>query len=80
MDDYRTTDNYHAIMDLPVASNEFGDTLFHSLDWAKRENIVVVWDGGKGWMRGKGNLRYRVMPTGHDTDKTTFTALKSGKS
>jgi len=78
VDDYFTNDHYEAIMDLPIATNDRGDILYHSLEWAKRENIVIVWSDNKGWMRGKNNLRYRVMPTGHDSPHP-FPQLKSGR-
>ena len=63
MEEYRKVDNYDAIMQLDIACNEEGQQLFHSLEWAKKENIVVVWRGQEGWMRGKGNVRYRVIMT-----------------
>lgn len=66
------------IMKLPIATDEEGNTLFHSLEWAKKENIVVVWEDSRGWMRGKKNSRYRVIPTYSD-NAGAFTVLKSGK-
>jgi len=67
------------IMALPIATDEEGNTLYHSLEWAKKENIVVVWDGdGKGWMRGKKHSRFRVIPTYSD-NAGSFTVLKSGR-
>ena len=67
------------IMALPIATDEEGNTLYHSLGWAKMENIVVVWDeDGKGWMRGKKNSRYRVIQT-YSENPASFTVLKSGK-
>jgi len=57
------------ILALPIAT-----------EWAKKENIVIVYDDyGKGWMRGKGNSRYRVMPIYSD-NPSSFTMLKSGRS
>ena len=67
------------IMALPIATDEEGNTLYHSLEWAKKENIVVVWDeNSRGWMRGKKKSRYRVIPTYSD-NPGSFTVLKSGK-
>jgi len=67
------------IMALPIATDEDGNTLYHSLEWAKKENIVVVWDDeAKGWMRGQKKSRYRVIPTYSD-NAGSFTVLKSGK-
>jgi len=67
------------ILALPIATDEEGNTLYHSLEWAKKENIVVVWEESKGWMRGKKNSRYRVIPTYSD-NPAAFTVLKSGRS
>ena len=67
------------ILALPIATDEEGNTLYHGLEWAKKENIVIVWDAeGKGWMRGKKHTRYRVIPI-HSNNSGTFTLLKSGK-
>jgi len=50
------------ILSLDIATDAEGNTLYHCSEWAKSENIVIVFDKlGKGWMRGKGNKRYRVM-------------------
>ena len=68
------------ILALPIATDGEGNTLFHGLEWAKKENIVIVYDDyGKGWMRGKGNSRYRVMPIYSD-NPSSFTMLKSGRT
>jgi hypothetical protein len=68
------------ILALPIATDVNGDTLFHCLEWAKKENIVVVYDmEARGWMRGKGNKRYRVKPMYSDS-AAPFTILKSGRN
>ena len=67
------------IMKLPIATDEEGNQLYHGLEWAKKQNIVVVWDEGKGWMRGKNQSRYRVIPT-HSDNGGAFTVLKSGRN
>ena len=76
---YPQVDYYDRIMQLPIATNEEGDQLYHGLEWAKKQNIVVVWEDTKGWMRGKSQSRYRVIPT-HSDNAGAFTVLKSGRS
>lgn len=79
MEPPKQVDYKDQILALPIATDDDGNTLFHSLEWAKKENIVVVWDDGKGWMRGKKHSRYRVIPTYSD-NPGAFTVLKSGRS
>ena len=76
---YPKVDYKDQIMKLPIATDDEGNQLYHGLEWAKKDNIVVVWVEGKGWMRGKNHARYRVIPT-HSDNPAAFTVLKSGKS
>ena len=67
------------ILDLPIALDGEGNQLYHCSEWAKSENIVVVFDKlGKGWLRGKGKMRYRVMRC-YGNNSAPFTMLKSGR-
>lgn len=51
-------------MSLPVAVSDDGYKLYHSLEWCKKENIVLVYDNQlREWLRGKGMARFRCMPT-----------------
>ena len=80
MDKPVQVDYREQILALPIATDEEGNTLYHGLEWAKKENIVIVHDAeGKGWIRGKGNSRYRVMPIYSD-NSACFTMLRSGRS
>ena len=51
-------DWYDDIMALPLVPDHF-----YSLEYAKHDNLVVVWKGGEGFIR-KGGHRYRVKMTG----------------
>ena len=68
------------ILSLDIAVDDDGNTLYHCSEWAKSENIVIVFDKlGKGWIRGKGKKRYRVMKC-FGNNSAPFTMLKSGRS
>jgi len=67
------------ILDLPIATDDDGNTLYHCSEWAKGENIVIVFDKmGKGWIRGKGKKRYRVMKC-YGKNSASFALFKSGR-
>ena len=80
MEYYSTEDTKQAILALPIAVDANGNTLFHSEEWAKQQNIVIIYDSeGKGWIRGKDQRRFRVMVTGTDISKP-FSKLTSGRN
>lgn len=58
--------NREDIMDLPQAFSPSGQPLYYGLEGCRRENIAIWWEGDKGWCRGDGRMRYRVISTGTD--------------
>ena len=74
------SDHREAILALDIAVNDNGNKLYYGLEWCRRTNVVIVYDSsGLGWMRGKGGIRYGVMPVYSDISGP-FPGLKSGKS
>ncbi len=60
------------ILKLDIAVNEQDQILFMGLEWAEKNNVVVVYDSeSKGWIR-MNKKRYRVTKMGCSTIRGPF--------
>ena len=67
------------ILKLPIDFRD-GLVVHHGLEWAKKENIVIVQDPDNDdwWMRAKDHKRRRVIPI-YTNSGASFTKLVSGR-